>query len=259
MTVAEPARRVASLIPSATDWLVAMGAADRLVARTDYDRSPLLADVPSVGGGLAPSIEWLAAHRPDLVIAWADGPSRSTVGRLEALGIPVYVAPAETIDEAFAIAGDLGRLLGLEPAAESVMAEARAGLDRVRAAARGHGDPATLILVGLDPITAAGPGTFIDELLGVAGGRNVLADLSLAWPPLSLEEVVRRDPDVIILGSGADPPLGVLRSRPGWRGLSAVRHGRVYPVEPDVSHRWGPQLHETARLLADHVHGSERR
>lgn len=254
----EPARRVASMVPAATEWLVAMGGADRLVARTDFDRDPALRDVPSVGGGLTPSVEWLIAHQPDLVLAWPDGPSRSTVGRLEALGTPVYVAPAETVDEALAIAADLGRLVGLEAAADSVIATVLAGLDRVRREAGSRTKPAVLFLVGLDPLTAAGPGTFVDELIRAAGGRNLLHDLRLPWPPVSLEEVVRRDPDVVLVATVAQPSLESLRARPGWRDIAAIRSGRVHAVDPYVVNRWGPRLHESAALLSSLIHGPAR-
>jgi iron complex transport system substrate-binding protein len=252
----EPARRVASLMPPATEWVVAMGAADRLVARTDYDRAPALQHLPSVGGGLSPSVEWLAARRPDLVVAWPDGPNRSLVSRLSAMRIPVYAAGAETIEDAFQIAYDLGRLLGREAAADSTVAAVRSGLAGVERRVQGRPAPTVLFLIGMDPLTASGPGTFVDELVRAAGGRNVLADLTLHWPPVSLEEIVRRDPDIILVGTVRGVDLETLRSRPGWRTLSAVRAGRVHSVDPDAVNRWGPQLHESAGLLAALIHGA---
>jgi iron complex transport system substrate-binding protein len=252
--LAEPASRVASLMPPATEWIVAMGAADRLVTRTDYDRAPALQHLPSVGGGLDPSVEWLAARRPDLVVAWPDGPTRSMVSRLAAMDIPVYAAGAETIEDALSIAVDLGRLLGREAAADSAVAAVRAGLAAVELGARGRPSPTVLFLIGLDPLTASGPGTFVDQLVHAAGGRNVLADLTLHWPPVSLEEIVRRDPDVILVGTVRGIDLATLRARPGWRTMRAVRDGRVHSVDPDVVNRWGPHLHESAGLLADLIH-----
>jgi iron complex transport system substrate-binding protein len=250
-----PARRVASLVPAATDWILAFGAADRLVVRTDHDPDLRLRDVPSVGGGLTPSVEWVAARRPDLVIAWGDGASRSTVARLEGLGIPVYVATAEGIEEALGIAADLGRLLGLESEADSVVLAVRARLRAVREAARAGPPPSVLFLIGLDPVTGAGSGTFVDELIAVAGGRNVLAGLGAGWPPLSLEEILRREPDLVLVGTTAPDPLRLIRDRPGWRSMSAVRTGRVYPVHPDLVARWGPQLPVAADTLARLIRG----
>jgi iron complex transport system substrate-binding protein len=256
--LSEPARRVASLIPSATDWILAMGAADRLVVRTDHDQSPLLSDVPSVGGGLTPSVEWIAARRPDLVIAWSDGTTRSTVARLEAIGIPVYVATAETIEEGLSIANDLGRLLGTADTTQALIDAVRAGLADVSRRARGApgGAPSVLFLIGLDPVTGAGSGTFVEELVIAAGGRNALADLPHAWPPLSIEEVLRRDPDAILVGTTATSPLDLVRGRPGWRALTAVQRGRVHPVHPDLVGRWGPHLPAAADSLARLIHGA---
>ena len=255
VTLDAPARRIVSMMPSVTEWVIALGAADRLVARTDYDDHPAIADLPSVGGGLTPSVEWLAERRPDLVVAWPDAPSRSLVARLEALGIPVYSAPSETIAEALDVAADLGLLLALEGAADSAISTVRAGLDSVRAAVVGRPRPGALFLIGLDPVMAAGPGTFLDELLVLAGGRNVLEGTSHRWPQLSMEEVVTRAPDVVLIGTVAQPdPLAALRGRPGWRDVPAVDRARVHAVDPSRVNRPGPSLHRSAALLADLLH-----
>ncbi len=245
------------MMPSVTEWIIAMGATDRLVARTDYDEHPAVADLPSVGGGLTPSVEWLAARGPDLVVAWPDAPSRSLVARLEALGVPVYAAPSETIQEGLATGRDLGALLGRDSAASAAVAEVRAGLDSVTAAVAHRPRPGVLFLIGLEPLMAAGPGTFIDQLLQRAGGRNVLADTDILWPQLSLEAVVRRAPDVVIVGSAGVPdPLATLRERPGWRDVPAVREGRVHAVDPNLVNRPGPRMDEAASRLARLIHGS---
>jgi iron complex transport system substrate-binding protein len=250
-----PARRVVSMMPAITEWIIAMDAAGRLVARTDYDRHPALDTLPSVGGGLTPSVEWLAARRPDLVIAWPDAPSRSIVARLEQVGIPVYTAPIESIEESLAVAADVGRLLGEANAADRAITGVRAGLDSIRAAVEGHPTPTVLYLIGLDPLTAAGPGTFIDELIRVAGGRNALSDLRIRWPQISLEEVVRRSPDVVIVASvGTRDPATILASQPGWRDVPAVRDGAVHALDPDSANRPGPHMARAAATLAALIH-----
>lgn len=250
-----PARRVVSMMPSVTEWVIAMGATDRLVARTDYDDHSAVDTLPSVGGGLTPSVEWLAARRPDLVIAWPDAPSRSLVSRLDAMGIAVYAAPSETIEEGLETARDLGTLLARDSAAAAAIAEVRGGLDSVASAVAGRPRPDVLFLIGLDPLMAAGPGTFVDQLLDRAGGRNVLADLDILWPQLSLEEVVRRAPGIVIVGSaGEADPLTALRERPGWRDVPAIREGRVHAVDPNLVNRPGPRMDEAAAMLARLIH-----
>ncbi|MDX1674646.1 MAG: helical backbone metal receptor, partial [Longimicrobiales bacterium] len=157
VTLPAPADRLVSMMPSVNEWVIAMEAEDRLVARTDYDDHPAVADLPSVGGGLTPSVEWLAARNPDLVVAWPDAPSRSLVAQLESLGVPVYAAPSETIEEGLRTARDLGTLMALDSAASAVIGEVEAGLDSVASAVAGRDRPAVLFLIGLDPLMAAGP------------------------------------------------------------------------------------------------------
>lgn len=255
VTLEAAAGRVVSMMPSVTEWIIAMGGADRLVARTDFDSHPSVDTLPSVGGGLTPSVEWLAARRPDLVVAWPDAPSRSLVARLEAMGVPVYAAPSETIEEGLETARDLGTLLGRDDRAAAAVAEVTAGLDSVTAAVAGRDRPDVLFLIGLDPLMAAGPGTFVDQLLERAGGRNVLADLDILWPQLSVEEVVRRAPALVIVGTaGRADPLAALRARPGWRDVPAVRTGRVHAVDPNLVNRPGPRMDEAAATLARLIH-----
>ncbi len=258
--LASPAERVISLIPSVTDVVVAMGAADRLVARTEYDVAASVAHLPSLGGGLTPSLEWLAAREPELVVAWPDARSRSVVSRLEALGIAAYAAPSQRVADALEVTRDLGTLLGMEAAADSLVGYIRGGLEAVAGSVDGLAVPGVLYVIGFDPLMAAGPGTFVDELIRVAGGRNVLAELDVLWPQLALEEVLARDPDVIVVGK-APLEAGLLerlRGAPGWRDLTAVRAGRVYQVDANRFNRPGPGMVAAARRLADLFHPSPR-
>ncbi len=256
--LAAPAARVVSLLPAATDAILALDAADRLVARTDYDTHPALAALPSVGGGLTPSIEWLAALRPDLVISWRDAQSRTLVQRLDELGIPVYSANPESVADAERLTRQVGRLLGLDARADSLAASFRAALDDVRQRldAASAGTPSVLYLISVDPPRAAGPGTFVDELITAAGGRNTFDDARALWPEVSLEEVVRRQPDIVVLGvAGADArTIARLETAPGWREVRAVRAGRVVAVDTDLFNRPGPGLARAVVQLAAILH-----
>lgn len=252
-----PARRILSLIPARTDLLLAIGAADRLIARTRYDDDPRLAHLPSLGDALTPSVEWIAAEQPDLVIAWPDTRSRDVVHRLIELGIPVYGSRVESLDDVNRAIGHVGQLLGLEARADSIAHAIRATHDRVRAAVARRDRPGVLYLIGLDPVMAAGPGTFIDELIGIAGGRNIFADAGALWPQISLEEIVRRDPALIVMASddvAAGDLAERLAARAGWRDIAAVRTGRVYRVDPATFNRPGPSVGPAAAALARLLH-----
>lgn len=248
--------RIVSLIPSTTEILLTLGAADRLAARTDYDHDPALAHLPSVGQGLTPSLEWLTAHRADLVIAWPDGQSRSVVERLERLGTPVYGARIETLDDLTSTIQRLGTLLGERARADTLISRIEAELDEVRRVVDGHEPPDILYAAGYDPPGTAGPGTFIHELIEVAGARNVFEDARTPWPMVSLEEIVRRQPDAVIVpvGDGNGASLERMRRASGWRELRAVQEGRVHEVDANLFNRPGPRVGTIARQIAELVH-----
>jgi iron complex transport system substrate-binding protein len=252
--VATP-RRVVSLVPAVTDLILELDAIDRLVARTDYDVDPRLAALPSLGGGLDPSAEALAALGPDLLIAWVDQRSRALARRLDALGIPTYAVRIETLADADRAASALGRILDLDARADAHLAERHRALHAVRAAVGDRPRATVFYAIALDPPMAAGPGTFIDELLEIAGGANIFDD-GPAWAAVSFEEAVRRDPDVVILALGELHPdqLQHVRRLPGWREIDAVRRGRVALVDAGEFNRPGPGLAATARAIAGILH-----
>lgn len=259
VALAAPPARIISLIPAATHILLDLGVGDRLVARTDYDTEPGLDTLPSVGGGLTPSLEWLVARRPDLVVAWPDRGTRDVVARLAATGIPVYGARMESLDDIRRTARDLGRLVGRGPLADSLVARMDRDLEDVRRSVAQMPRPRVLYLESVDPPLVAGSRTFLTQLLTIAGGDNVFADARTPWPQVSLEAVIRRRPQVI-LRPAADTahadPLAALRATAGWSELPAVRDGRVFAVSEDRFDR--PDLHVAgiARRMARLIHGA---
>ena len=170
------------------------------------------------------------------------------------LGIPVFAA--RTVDTAgiYANLGRFGTLLDMAPEADSLAAWVRGELDVVRGSWAGRPPVDAAYLIGLDPPTVAGPRVFIGEVLEVAGGRNVFADLSAPSPPVSLEELVRRRPAVVLIptdvGSSA---LEGLRRSPGWREL-AGSGTRFEALPSDLLHRPGPSIVEAARAIRDVLH-----
>ncbi len=251
-----PAERVISLVPARTDLILALGVADRLIARTAFDTDPRIAGLPSIGDALTPSVEWIAAERPDLVIAWPDAGSRSVVSRLDALGIPVYTSRVETLAELERTIGELGLLLGRETRADSIAARLDDAVATVRRTVRGLPRPRVLYLVGLDPPVAAGPGTFVQEMIEAAGGENVMADSPVRWPQVSVEHVLAESAQVVIMATERPRAqlLAELGRRAGWRDLDAVRNGRVHVVDADVFNRPGPSLIDAIASLARLLH-----
>jgi len=252
----QPPQRIISLIPSATETIVALGAAHRFVARTDFDVDPVLAHLPSLGEGLTPSLEQLTLLEPDLVVAWPDNASRSVIGRLEDFGVRIYSPQVQRLAELREATLELGRILGLEEAADSLLNAIDTGLSSVRDAVAGRERASVFYIVWYDPPTTTGSGTFIDELIELAGGRNVFADAPGLWPQVSMEEVVRRQPDIILISQTESTPIDLERfnSAVGWRELRAVRERRVVPLDANLYNRPGPRVAEAARELANLLH-----
>lgn len=260
VTLPRPADRVISLVPSGTEMVLALAGREHLVGRTRYDNDPELASIPEVGGGLDPSLEAIVALRPDLVLMW-EGEGQSPLrGQLAAAGIPAFALQTTDTADVFASMERLGRLLGREATADSVASRVRAQLDSVRRSVEPLPSPRVLYAVGITPPMTAGEHTFVIELLGVAGGSSVFSDIADGWPTVSLEEIVRRDPDIVLLPVSADPAtrLSTLRGTVGWRDLPAVRAGRVATVDADLVNRPGPRLGEAAAALARAIHGLDR-
>lgn len=263
----EPRSRIISVVPGVTETLVAIGATDRLVARTEYDEQPELAALPVLSALLQPSVEALTRLDPDLVIMWPSGGDGGAVGeQLDRVGIGWYGAGIQTVADSERNARNFGRLLGLDRRADSVVAAVRADLTAARAAWSGRASVEVFYVVQLDPPMTAGPGTFLDSVFVAGGAVNVFEDIVGNWPRISLEEVVRRDPEYVIVpvaGYGTpsiqpdyrDPSLERLAASPGWAALSAVAEGRVVSVDASLFGRPGPRMGEAARYLAYRLHG----
>lgn len=262
-----PARtRIISLVPAMTETLAAIGGADFLVARTAFDEQEELAHLPSVGGGLDPSLEVLAELDPDLIVMWQDaGGIGSLSGRLGDLGIAAYQVDVQEFADFRRHALNVGALIGRTSAAEGLVAEVDQGLSEVQTAVSSGPLPTVLYLVQSDPPLGVGPGTFLDSLIAVAGGRNVLAEAASQWPLVSLEDVLWRDPTYIVVpvldfgtpsrGSTVVPEqLRQLESDPGWSTVGAVREGRLVPVDAGLFGRPGPRMPLAARYLASRLH-----
>ena len=233
-------RRIVSLVPSATEALLEMGVANHLAGRTDYDRMPELAGLPSVGGGLQPNLEILVSLDLDLVIRFAGDSDLATAEHLTDLGTPHFAVQPDGIDDVLPIIGDLGRIMGESEAADLVLREIRDTLDDVARRVAELPEPRVVYLLGGDPPWVAGPGTYIDELMTVAGGNNVFDDLCPLYAPVSMEALLARELDLILLSEGLTPPP-----------LLAHVRSAALPASVEIP---GPGLGRAARDIARLIH-----
>jgi iron complex transport system substrate-binding protein len=248
--------RIVSLAPSITETVFGLGDGDRLAGVTDYcDYPPEATRKPRVGGIATPNFEAILALRPDLVIATSESNYADHVERLTSLGLPVYVVRPVDWETVFESIERIGDVLGRGAVARAQVAAMRRDADAIGLAVAGAPRPRVLYVVWPNPLIAPGRGTLINDLIQRAGGESVTAAEPLPYPRLSLETVVERRPDRIIVGRhGQESVEELLR---GWERLgsvSAVREGRVYGVDGDLVHRPGPRMVEALRALARVIH-----
>lgn len=248
--------RIVSLSPSTTETVAAVGALASLVGRSRYcDYPPEVTKLPEVGGYVDPNLEAILALRPDLVIG-ARGPAgRRIDDTLRARGIDTYFPETETIADIFAMVRGVGSRLHREAEAERVVAAAEARLAEVAAATRALASPRVLLLFGVQPIVAAGPKSFGDEILSRAGARNAVVEGG-AYPSLDLEAVVGLDPDVIVDAAVAEEHGGqrITKDAGGWSRVRAVREDKVISLADESVLRPGPRVGEGVATLARALH-----
>jgi iron complex transport system substrate-binding protein len=247
LRVDRPARRIVSLTPTTTELLFALGAGDRLVGRTDACDYPAAAlRVASVGPWLPPNVEAVVARSPDLVLLY-DGPTNATAAtRLRSLGIAVLAFRTDHLADVPRLARLLGRVVDAGRPADSLAQSFEAALDRLRRSAEPASAPGVVLLAWDQPLIVLGAGSFVSELLELAGARNVFNDLSLPSAPVTLESVVARRPLAIVTVGAM---TGGFASRPEWQALAAVRRHRLLTLTESAFSRPSPRAPAAVAML----------
>ncbi len=257
------ARRIVSLVPALTEALFAVGAGPQVVGVSSYDDfPPEVKSRPRVGALLDPDTERILSLKPDLVIVY--GSQTDLEGRFGRAGIRVYSYRHGGIDSTLQTIRELGVLSGHASDGERVVRDVRAQLESVRARVRGRRRPRTMLVMGREPLVlrqvyASGGVGFLHELLDIAGGDNVFADVKREGVQPSNETMLVRAPDVIIELHPGDPPApDILRKeRAVWSllpGIPAVRNGRVHLLYGEYLIAAGPRLAQAAETLARVLH-----
>jgi iron complex transport system substrate-binding protein len=262
LTSARPAR-IISLSPNTTEILHGVGAFDRVVAVSDYCTfPPEVKNLPRVGGWSNPNLEQIASLRPDLVV-FAEPQAQFIKEPIEALGIKTLSVPSRSREDALAAIESVGRAAGSEGEARKLLEETRASLEAVRLRAERLPRRRVLCVVDRAPgtlrdIYTAADGSFIEQLIELAGGESIAPPASTGWGKLQKEAVVALDPDVIIDlmihktgGALAEDTLAVWRELPTLR---AVREGRVRPVREETALHPSQFVADTARRFAEIIH-----
>ena len=232
VTVPDHPHRIICLVPSITDSVFSLGAADDVVAISDYVKYPPEALVkPSVGSISNPSMETILSLHPDLVLGMPQSNQRSVLDQIQSLGIPVYLVDPHGIAGILQSVTSLGQAINRGPQAAAVVGRLKQRIAAVRASVQGKSVIKVFAPVSYDPVITIGKGAFITEIIEAAGGQSITADLAQEWPQISMEAVVARAPEALLLVRGGRITMDILKDRPGWNVMPAVRERRVYFVD----------------------------
>ncbi len=250
-------KRIVTLAPNLTETIYALGLGDRLVGDTNFCDTPPAAKLkPHVGNPQNPNLETIVALHPDLVLATTSINTLETADALKQLGIAVYTSDPQTVRGMLDSTSHVAEVIGAAQQGTELVSRMQQRLDALHARLSERPMVHVLFVVWLEPLQTIGQNTFIADALRWAGAESVLVSKQ-NWPHLSLEEVVRLQPDYIVFtedhGGGVSTELADLRARPVWRDLDAVERGHVVNVSEEVV-RPSPGLVDVIEQLAHDVH-----
>lgn len=247
ITIKSKPTRIVSLTPSNTEILYALGVGNRLVGVTKYCDYPSAAKKKPKIGDMTISAEAVVAQKPDLVIAHAYV-NDSAIKQLEKLGLTVFAVDPKTIERTERDIRTLGKITGRADAASSIVRTMQKKISAVKSQCAKKKPMKVLVVIQSNPLWAAGPKTFVDEMLGIAHAKNIANDAKPGFVTFSKELAISRNPDAIIVGMKQDAKFFL--TDPAWKTTPAARHKHVYLIDNDLLVRPGPRLADGLAKLA---------
>lgn len=245
-------QRIVSLNPTTTEILFAIGAGSRLVGRSSYDSWPDSARlVADVGPGIKPNVEAIIAKSPDLVLLYASSDNQPAADRLRAAGIATAAFKVDSIAEFDRLARLLGRMAGDSARGATVADTVMRTLDSVRTLTKDAPRVSVVIPAWHEPLLVIGGGSFMSQLVEIAGGRNIYDDIAAPSPAVTFEDILKRNPHVVLVGPESAERI---KAQSKWRTLPAVRRNRLMVFDTATVLRPATRLGEGALSLARLLH-----
>jgi iron complex transport system substrate-binding protein len=257
ITLDGPPQRIVALAPSITETLYYLGLGDRVVGVTQFSYFPPEAALkPNVGSYVDVNVEKILTLSPDLVIGTMDGNEADKVYLLEEAGIPVFIINPRNVRQAVETVATVGHVCGISEKGAALSLQLSKRVNDIIGKIRGRKKPLVFLQINLKPIMTVNRNTYIHDLIELAGGENIAKDEPITYPRISLEEVIRRKAEVIIIISmerdGQFEEAKVEWQR--WTTIPAVRNGRVHLVNPDIIDQPSPRVVEGLEALARLLH-----
>jgi len=250
-------RRIVSLAPDITEILFALGLKKEIVGVSQFSDYPDGAKTkPKVGGYVNLSPERILALTPDLVIGTTNGNRQEAVNKLEKAGLSVYVANPERFSDIYRTILNIGRITGREAAARQLAGMMREKAERIVFLTAHCRRPRVFVQIDSHPLVSVGRDTIYSELIAMAGGQNIAARTFGKYPRISMESLIKEQPEVILLSSmsGTTSRKAELAYWSRWQDIPAVRNSRIYFVNPDLTDRFSPRIVQGLEELAGILH-----
>ena len=254
--LAKHPKRIISLAPSITETLFALGLNDEIVGVTEFcDYPPQALEKPKVGYS-QPNLESIVALQPDLLLAPKSFMRVDLLQKLEQLKIPTFVLEPHTLEEIMAHIQMLGRMVGRSQEGNEQTVALRKQISTLSLQLEGLPRPTMLYVLNSEPLITVGPGSFIHHLIELAGGRNAAEQATTSYPRLTMEEVLRQNPDYLVfpVGKFEGIPQSEQDAWKRWNTLNAVKHNQMFQVQSDLLNRPGPRIIEGLKQLVNILH-----
>lgn len=252
VVVSQPAQRIISLAPHATELIFAAGGGDRIVGTVGYSDYPAAAlKIARVGNHQQIDIERIIALKPDLLVVWLHGNSERQLEHLRKLGIPFYYSEPKKLSDIPDSVQRLGKLMGTEQQAEKTAAAERAELTRLRTQYGNRAPVRTFYQVWGKPVYTLNGEHIMSDVFRLCGGENVFAKLSVTAPTVSVESVLLENPEAMFTGGRREKKTAGLEMWEQYPNLLAVKNGNLFPIDGDLLNRAGPRLIEGAAMVCE--------
>jgi len=257
ISVPAPPKRLIALAPNLTEILYALGLGDRVVGVTNHCNYPAEASLkPKVGSYIHLNVEQIISLSPDLVIGTVDGNERYVLDLLEQAHIKVFFVNPRNVRQAIEAISTIGVVCGLPDKARQLSGELTLRVNRVVEAVRDSERPLVFLQINIQPIMTVNRNTVHHDLIHLAGGDNMTADEPVTYPRISLEEVIHRKPEVIVISS-MEREGRFEKARQDWlqwTSIPAVQMGRVHLIDSDLIDRPSPRVVDGLEIMAKLLH-----
>ncbi len=258
-------KRIISLAPSITEILFALDINEEIVGITSFCDYPEAAlSKPKIGGFVNPSIEKIVSLKPDLVIGIGEGNRRETIYRLGNLGLSVYCVNPKGFDGVMRTIQNIGEIVGRQDESEKIIRNMFGKMERIVTLTKPLPRPLVFFQVGYDPIVTVGRGTLGNDLIRLAGGRSISENESMNYPLYSIETIISKAPEIIILSSMGRKRnyLNLVKKWQNWKTIPAVKRKAIYVVNSNLVDRPTPRIIEgleaMVRMINPEIFGEKK-